>query len=188
MELEEGMDPTASQTAVVTPSDTEPPRPVSMATAGVTPQACGAGCASAPIPNGNGMAAPSYVYVLGRVDPRFPSLAVEKEFAQAARGGATTGLTDRGVLATTLSEPANRYLARQLCWVLTVAEMETYLLHPRDPADLDRLVEAIRPAPSPTDIDVVIGMRGPIAPPEMCNGLMVPMVVFDQISRSTGTR
>ena len=31
------------------------------------------------------------------------------------------------------------------------------------------------------DIDVVIGMRGPIAPPEFCNGLMVPIVVFDQI-------
>ena len=42
-------------------------------------------------------------------------------------------------------------------------------------------MEAIRPAPSPKDIDVVIGMRGPIAPPEMCNGLMVPIVVFDQI-------
>ena len=31
------------------------------------------------------------------------------------------------------------------------------------------------------DIDVVIGMRGPIASPEMCSGLMVPIVVFDQI-------
>lgn len=31
------------------------------------------------------------------------------------------------------------------------------------------------------DIDVVIGMRGPIAPPEFCNGLMVPIVVFDQV-------
>jgi hypothetical protein len=27
----------------------------------------------------------------------------------------------------------------------------------------------------------VVGMRGPLAPPEMCNGLVVPMVVFDQI-------
>ncbi len=27
----------------------------------------------------------------------------------------------------------------------------------------------------------MIGMRGPIAPPELCNGLMVPIVVFDQI-------
>jgi hypothetical protein len=70
---------------------------------------------------------------------------------------------------------------RQLCWVLTIQGLETYLLVPRDPADIDLLVEAIRPAPRPNDIDVVIGLRGPIAPPEMCNGLMVPIVGFDQI-------
>jgi hypothetical protein len=70
---------------------------------------------------------------------------------------------------------------RQLCWVLTIQGLETYLLLPRDPADIDLLVEAIRPAPTPSDIDVVIGMRGPIAPPTMCNGLMIPIVAFDQI-------
>lgn len=43
------------------------------------------------------------------------------------------------------------------------------------------LIEAVRPAPHPADIDVVIGRRGPIAPPEACNGLMVPTVAFDQI-------
>ena len=80
-----------------------------------------------------------------------------------------------------LSKRENRYLVRQLCWVLTIQGLETYLLTPRDPADIDLLVEAIRPAPSPNDIDVVIGLRGPIAPPEMCNGLMVPIVAFDQI-------
>ena len=80
-----------------------------------------------------------------------------------------------------LSKRENRYLVRQLCWVLTIQGLETYLLAPRDPADIDLLVEAIRPAPSPNDIDVVIGLRGPIAPPEMCNGLMVPIVAFDQI-------
>jgi len=30
-------------------------------------------------------------------------------------------------------------------------------------------------------VDVVIGMRGPLAPPEACNGLVVPIVVFDQL-------
>jgi hypothetical protein len=68
-----------------------------------------------------------------------------------------------------------------MCWVLTIQGLETYLLVPRDPADIDLLVEAIRPAPTPNDIDVVVGVRGPIASPEMCNGLMVPIVVFDQI-------
>jgi hypothetical protein len=47
--------------------------------------------------------------------------------------------------------------------------------------DFELLVEAIRPAPSPMDMDVVIGMRGSIALPEMCNGLMIPIVAFDQI-------
>ena len=122
-----------------------------------------------------------FVYSLGRVGPRFPSLAVEKEFAQVAGRGQTAGLTDRELVSSVLSERANRYLARQLCWTFGIEGLETYLLHPRDPLDLDLLVEAIRPDPSPSDVDVVIGVRGPIAPPEACNGLMVPIVIFDQL-------
>ena len=80
-----------------------------------------------------------------------------------------------------LSKPENRYLLRQLCFVMTIEGLETYILVPRDPADISLLVEALRPNPSPWDLDVVIGMKGPIAPPQMCNGLMVPIVVFDQI-------
>ena len=64
---------------------------------------------------------------------------------------------------------------------MTIEGFETYILVPHDPADLDLLIEAVRGTPSPSDLDVVIGIRGPIAPPEMCNGLMVPIVVFDQI-------
>jgi PatG C-terminal len=127
------------------------------------------------------MATFSYVYALGRVTPRFPSLAVEKEFAQAAGRADTNGLTDRQVLYTVLSQPANRYLARQMCWVFTIEGLETYILQPRDPADFALLVETLRPAPSALDIDVVIGVRGPLASPEICNGLMVPIVAFDQI-------
>ncbi|MDF0673043.1 MAG: hypothetical protein P0120_01695 [Nitrospira sp.] len=124
---------------------------------------------------------PSYVYAIGRVEARFPNLAAEKEFAQATGRTDTAGKTDQQTFHAVLSKREHRYLVRQLCWVLTVQGLETYLLVPRDPADIDLLVEAIRPAPSPHDIDVVIGMRGPIAPPEMCNGLMVPIVAFDQI-------
>jgi PatG C-terminal len=80
-----------------------------------------------------------------------------------------------------LSQRQNRYLARQLCYVLTIEGLETYILQPRDPGDFELLVEAVRPAPRPTDVDVIIGLRGPIAPPELCNGLMVPIVAFDQI-------
>jgi len=123
----------------------------------------------------------AYVYALGRIEPRFPRLAVEKEFAQATGRAETAGLTDRQALHAVLGQRQNRYLVRQLCWVLTIEGLETYILQPRDPADLDLLVEAVRPTPSPLDVDVVIGVRGPLAPPELCNGLMVPIVVFDQL-------
>jgi hypothetical protein len=108
-------------------------------------------------------------------------MSVEKEFAQATGRAATAGLTDRQALQTVLSKRENRYLVRQLCWVMAIEGIETYILVPHDPADFDLLVAALRPTPQPWDLDCVIGVRGPVAPPEMCNGLMVPIVAFDQI-------
>lgn len=133
---------------------------------------CGSGVTNTPL---------SYIYAVGRIEPRFPRLSVEKEFMQATGRSDTVGKTDREAFFSVLSQRENRYLARQLCWVFIIQGMETYILQPRDPGDLDLLIEAIRPAPSPMDLDIVIGLRGPIAPPDACNGLMVPMAVFDQI-------
>jgi PatG Domain len=165
------------------PSRDDPPAavapPVSAARA-ISPQACST-CGTAPAANGGTATSPSWVYALGNIEPRFPSISVEKEFAQATGRDKTSGLTDRQALHTVLSKPENRYMVRQCCFVMTVEGLETYILTPRDPADLDLLVEAVRPNPSPMDLDVVIGMKGPIAPPQMCNGLMVPIVIFDQI-------
>src|SRR5258707_3183670 len=81
-----------------------------------------------------------YVYALGRVEARYPSLSVEKEFAQAARRAETVGLTDPYVLAKLLSAKTNRYLARSVCWILTIEGIETYVLTPRDSDDLDMLI------------------------------------------------
>ena len=146
---------------IATPPTGEPPCPT-----------CSGASGSMPV---------AYVYAIGRIEVRFPRLSAEKEFAQATGRAETAGQTDQQAFHDVLSKPGNRYLARQLCWVLTIQGLETYLVHPRDPGDLDRLVEAIRPLPSPTDIDCVVGLRGPIASPQLCNGLMVPIVVFDQI-------
>ncbi|MGH3428408.1 MAG: hypothetical protein ACRDQZ_12715, partial [Mycobacteriales bacterium] len=122
-----------------------------------------------------------FVLALGQVEPRFPSLAVEREFAQAIGQTTTAGQTDRQAMQTILADRANRYLARQICWVFTIEGLETYLLTPRDPVDLELLIDSIRPNARATDKNVVIGVRGPIAPAEACNGLTVPIVVFDQL-------
>src|SRR5271165_711827 len=159
---------------------TEVASPVRPVAAVITPQAC-ATCGTAPATNGGAATATFWVYAIGNIEARFPSISVEKEYAQATGRADTAGLTDRQALHNVLSKPENRYLVRQCCFVMTVEGLETYILTPRDPADLNLLVEAVRPNPSPMDLDVVIGMKGPIAPPQMCNGLMVPIVVFDQI-------
>jgi hypothetical protein len=123
----------------------------------------------------------SYVYALGTIEPRFPTPSVEKEFAQAVGRSDTAGLTDRQALHSVLSKREYRYVTRQLCWVLSIQGLETYLLQPRDPLDLELLAEAAeRPDPA-SWMSLVIGLRGPIATPELCNGLMVPLVAFDQI-------
>jgi len=121
----------------------------------------------------------SYVYALGKIEPRFPRLSVEKEFAQATGRAETANLTDRQALRRVLEQ--NRYLVKQLCWVMTIGGLETYIVIPRDPTDTNLLVETLRPNPRPGDLDLVVGMRGPLAPPEMCNGLTVPIVLFDQL-------
>ena len=142
---------------------------------------CGCSGAAEADPNGSGPAPRTYIYTVGNIEPRFPNLSVEKEFAQVTGRANTEGLTDRQALQRVLSERGNRYLARQLCWVHTIAGMETYLLLPRDPADFDLLVASLRPTPRATDLDVVIGVRGPIAPPQVCNGLQVPIIAFTQV-------
>jgi hypothetical protein len=143
------------------------------------PQACPT-CGTARADNG-AAASPTYIYAIGRIEPRFPRPSAEKEFAQATGRADTAGLTDRQAVQKVLSQRQNRYLARQLCWVMTIEGLETYILIPRDPADLDLLIESLRPNPNPADLDVVIGVKGAVAPPEFCNGLMAPIVGFDQL-------
>ncbi len=183
-EQTEAMQQPANQAIKMNDARAVMPHAGARASALISPQA---GCATCGGEEGaaesslNGAGIPSYVYAIGRVEARFPNLSVEKEFAQATGRTDTAGKTDQQTLHAVLSRPENRYLLRQLCWVLSIQGLETYLLVPRDPADIDLLVEAIRPAPKPNDIDVVVGLRGPIAPPTMCNGLMIPIVAFDQI-------
>lgn len=127
---------------------------------------------------------PSYVYALGKVVHRFPNRSLEMELKQAIGRkpeGETKNLTDPEVVYKILTDPDNRYIARQICYILNIEGLETYILVPNDPLDIDKLTQAIRPAPAPGDIDIIIGRRGPIASPQVCNGLMVPIVTVDQI-------
>lgn len=181
--MEQNQNEVQEQTA--TPSPVRDDRPITLppsvepAAQTVTPQAC-ATCGTAPAVSPAMASSPQCIYVIGHIEPRFPLLSIEKEARQVIARGGPTKDTDREVMAKVLRDKNNNYLVRQLCWVLSVQGVETYILIPRD-GDYQPLIDAYRAEPNPGDLELVIGVRGPVAPPTMCNGLQVPIVIFDQI-------
>ena len=121
-----------------------------------------------------------FVYVLGQIEARFPNRSIEKEYVQIIERSKSANLDHQQAFHSVLSQPENRYLARKLSWILTMEGVPIYILLPTGPEDLVVLLEAIRPPACPLDRQVVVGRKGPVAPPEMC-GLEVPMVLVDHL-------
>ncbi|MGW7437859.1 cyanobactin maturation protease PatG family protein [Streptomyces sp. NPDC054849] len=160
----------------------EYPRP---APAEPTVTQAGCGCAAAACQGGgeggNGDAAPGYVYVLGRVHAVFPDLSVQREFLQVASADGDADTTEAHALYRVLSDPDNSYIARQMCYVLSVQGVDTYILEPADPTELSALVEALRPVGNQRDLAVIVGYLGPVSHPSACQGLSVPVVRVEKI-------
>lgn len=147
----------------------------------VTPQQAPGSCPTcSAAQQSSAMNAPTCAYVIGHIEPRYPSLGVEKETRQAVARAGAPNQTEREIMSKVLRDKDNKYLVRQLCWVLLIQGIEQYILVPRD-GDYQPLVDAYRAEPNAGDVELVIGMRGPMAPPTMCNGLLVPILVFDRI-------
>ncbi len=187
-DLEHGLRPAADPAGASVPGPIAAPIPIpvpvtapmSSPPSGPAP-APGLGDSGPPEPEPAPVPGPTYVYAIGRIEPRFPSLSVEREYAQVVARLNTAGQTDAQIMRRVLRERENRYLARQMCWVFSVQGLPTYLVSIRDPADLDLLIDAVRENPVPTDVDVIIGLLGPLAPPEVCEGLVLPIAVADQV-------
>jgi hypothetical protein len=126
---------------------------------------------------------PAYIYAIGKISFRYPDLSIENEVRQASGRKAEDikGLAQPEVINKIVTDPNNRYLARHLCWILEIENLPTYIIVPSDPLDIENFTNALRVNPERDDIDVIIGTRGPIARPDMCNGLMLPIVSVDQL-------
>ncbi|MER7735661.1 hypothetical protein ABTX80_32730 [Streptomyces erythrochromogenes] len=154
----------------------------------VTEERCGCACGAGrdgPSARTEATRPPSLVYTIGRIDFRFPDQGVENELAQSLGRTDTAWMTDREALCEVLNQPENRYLTRQLCYVLSVQGLDTYVLLPRDPADFSLLAEAVRPSHQADALDVVIGVRGDPASRGHCGGLQLPVVTIDQLYSAT---
>jgi uncharacterized RmlC-like cupin family protein len=123
-----------------------------------------------------------YVYSIGRINARFPSIDIEKELAQVVRTTETVNLTDREVLHQVLSQNDNAYIAREMCWVFSVGGVEAFTIVPRSGIELAELVGSLALGAHAGATNVLIGTRSPVSlPASACGGLSLPTVVASKI-------
>src|SRR5260370_33474470 len=112
---------TEVQEQVVNPSagKNDPPATVApfgdSAARAISPQACPT-CGTVPAVNGGTTPSPSWVYAIGNIEARFPTVSLGKEFAQATGRDKTSWTTDRQALPTERSKPQNPYCGPQACF------------------------------------------------------------------------
>jgi hypothetical protein len=124
------------------------------------------------------------VTAVGIVSAVFPSLSVEKEFAQLLGQRDFKGFTDRETMYSILSKPENKYLARDMCFTHTpynAGPSPAYVLWPEQAEDRTLLVDTLSRSPSTSEFDVVKGTIRGYAPPAMCNGQQIPLLVVSQL-------
>lgn len=147
-------------------------------TSSVAPQAC---CGDQKAVSTNS-SAPSYIYAIGNIRPAYTSFSLEMVFNQAVAHSKTSS-PDYALQFEVLSQGENVYITREMCWIMQSGGVDAYIVKPRTYLELFNMVEAIEPTQvqSIRRYDVVIGPRGPIAPPELCSGLQLPLVVCNQL-------
>jgi PatG Domain len=103
----------------------------------------------------------SFVYALGTVELQYPDPSIVDELLNVARTQNNTEplftkTTDRLWLYSVLSTPAARYVARKLCWVLTIEGHPAYSLVVRDSSDVDDLISCLERT-ADGDLDAIVG-------------------------------
>ena len=129
----------------------------------------------------------SYVYALGKLDFNFPNRSIEMEYKHVVEimnksiDKKTNGLSDIEITHKIFNDPDYLYIPYNICWFLRIEGIETFILVPRHPGLIDRLTKSYGDNPTLDDIDLIIGIRGNLSNPVLCNGLILPIVYVDQI-------
>jgi len=123
-----------------------------------------------------------FVYAVGHLTARFPTLGVEKEFTQLIEATPSTALVEIDQLKAVLQEPESRYLGRHLCWVFVTQHVDAFTIAPRDTLEVTQLVDALGAANHEDLIQAVVGAPtdASVAAPG-CAGLGLPTVAAEQL-------
>ena len=146
----------------------------------IIPSACSCGLDNTVVNSKTDTLPATYFYGIGIITADFPSLHVEKEFYQTAPKDASNPPTQR-LLFDTLSKSENLYIAREMCWKFIMnGGITSYLIKPKSEIELYSLISVLEPGSS-IKLTALVGEKGSIAPPEMCNGLELPVITCHKI-------
>ncbi|NET46284.1 hypothetical protein [Okeania sp. SIO2B3] len=165
----------APSAVAVAPAAIQNPLPVtlSVTTPSIAPQECD--CEKS---DGTTAPPPTPIYSLGSIRAAFPNISLEKQFEAAAATIQAQGPTNN-LLYQVLSQGENLYIAMNMCYIFQIDTVDVYILKPRTYVELAQFITALDPSLE-TPLDGIIGIKGPLAPPEMCNGLQLPLVAVNQ--------
>jgi hypothetical protein len=122
----------------------------------------------------------SYVYAIGRISVKFPSLALEREFRQRETAMRLPPGEERNQrIAKVLEE--NGHLAAKMCYLLTIGGIPAYILAPGGPYLRKPLLEAVALSEEAEAHVVVVGRVASMAPPHLCAGVLAPILICDQM-------
>jgi hypothetical protein len=124
-----------------------------------------------------------FVYSLGKLSVKFSSLGLEKEFSQrerhlTRRSGKVT-IRKGNKISETLKE--NLHLAKNATYIFSVGGIPAFIVIPTGTEILNSLIDSLNEGDDPEKFDLIIGKRAGIAPAQLSGGLLLPMVVCDQV-------
>lgn len=154
----------------------ELPSPPTPATAETIPSpATSCSCSQALSPD-------QFIYALGKIDVRFPSLGIEREFQQREvqlppHKGQPLKRTERIRLVL----ENNHHLGSRVCYLFTIGGLPAYILTPPTWSLRESVLQAIERSVDPDYWCVLIGRRAAASSPTSCGGILAPVVACDQL-------
>jgi hypothetical protein len=121
-----------------------------------------------------------YVYAIGRLDVRFPSIGIEREYQQRERALADLPQQPRNARILAVLEK-NPHLALRVTYVLQIGGTPVFALTPGSGSLKDAFFKALGNAHDTNHSAVVIGRTGGFTNPGATGGLLLSTVSVDQL-------
>lgn len=121
-----------------------------------------------------------FAYVVGRLDVRFPSLGIEREYQQRERALPDLQSQPRSARMRAVLE-RNPHLALRVGWILQIQSSPAYALLPSTGALKNDFFEALVTSQATESLCVAIGRVGPVTSPSLAGGLLLPTLLVDQL-------